>query len=248
MNTKRAVLTGAAGGIGSAVARRLFSEGYDLALCDIDGEKLNCLTDVLSRDDASRAVLATSMDATNEDEVDNFVSEVLCSGPAPDVFVSMIGIQGRTAPLWELSPDEWRNLISINLTSVFLMCRKLIPAMIEAGRGTIVLGSSQRGKDGAPGLSHYSASKGALISLGRSLAKEVASQNLVVHIVTPGPIGTGMGADGVGIPGMAEKLNVPMDRFGTGEEVAELVSVLASGRISFSTGYCWDLSGGKAVS
>lgn len=246
--TKRALITGAAGGIGSAAARRLFADGYDLVLCDIDGPALTRLAKELEPGGGSPRVLARQCDATDEDQVDAVVSDVLSAGPVPDVFVSMTGIQGRTAPLWELSPSEWRTLVEVNLTSVFLMCRKIVPAMIEAGRGTIILTSSQRGKDGAAGLSHYSASKGALISLGRSLAKEVAAHNLVVHILTPGPIATGMGAHGGQVPGLAAKLNVPMGRFGTGEEVAELVAVLADGRISFSTGYCWDLSGGKAVS
>ncbi len=245
---KRALVTGAAGGIGSAVTRRLLADGYDLILSDIDGPSLERLSDELKSVGGAPRVLARQCDATDEDQVDTLISDVLSAGPVPDVFVSMTGIQGRTAPLWELEPDEWRRLVEINLTSVFLMCRKIIPPMIEAGRGTVILTSSQRGKDGAAGLSHYSASKGGLISLGRSLAKEVAAHNLAVHIITPGPIATGMGAGGDQIPGLAAKLNVPMGRFGTGEEVAELVAVLASGRISFSTGYCWDLSGGKAVS
>ncbi len=206
------------------------------------------MSDELKSVDGSVRVQARQFDATDEDQVDALMSDVLSAGPVPDVFVSMTGIQGRTAPLWELEPDEWRRLVEINLTSVFLMCRKVIPPMIAAGRGTIILTSSQRGKDGAAGLSHYSASKGGLISLGKSLAKEVAAHNLAVHILTPGPIAAGMGAGGDQDPGLAAKLNVPMGRFGTGEEVAELVAILASGRISFSTGYCWDLSGGKAVS
>ena len=242
-----AFVTGAAGGIGTSVARRLARDGFRLAIGDRDSAALTRLADSLREAAPDAELLAVPVDGSSERSVEEFAGAALGRFGPPDVLISLVGIQGRTAPLWELEPEEWRELFEINVNSVHLLCRAILPPMIQAGRGTVILMSSQRGKDGVAGLSHYAGSKGAIIAMGRSLAKELAPAGLAVHTVTPGPIAAGMGA-GAPSPEIVAKLNIPMGRFGTADEVAELVSILASGRISFSTGYTWDMSGGKAVS
>jgi len=246
---KTAVVFGAAGGIGVSVARKLHADGFSLALADRDSVKLDAIGNELRGSSAGQTVFSSPVEATVEESVQAFANAVVEQLGTPDVLVSLTGIQGRTAPIWELDAEEWNELFAANVNSVHLLCRAFLEKMVSAKRGTVILMSSQRGKDGVPGLAHYAGSKGAIIAIGKSLAKELAPSGLAVHTVTPGPIEAGMGAgQGAPSPEVIAKLNIPMGRFGTPDEVAELVSVLASGRLSFSTGYTWDMSGGKAVS
>ena len=242
-----AVVFGAAGGIGVDVVRKLHADGFNLAIADRTSAGLSALQRELVAVSSSQDVYASTVEATNEKAVQCFAHDTIAELGVPEVLVCLVGIQGRTAPLWELEVAEWSDLFNVNVNSVHSICKAFLPEMIERKRGTIILMSSQRGKDGVPGLSHYAGSKGAIIAIGKSLAKELAPLGLTVHTVTPGPIQAGMGS---GEPSneLIAALNIPMGRFGTSGEVAELVSILAGGRISFSTGYTWDLSGGKAVS
>ena len=248
LTASRVVLvTGAAGGIGSAIVHRFLQDGDRVVLCDADNDKISGLSNTLNELHPER-VMACSVNVTDEAAVASMVADIESRWGSVDVLVNNAGIQGRAAPLWEQSVEEWREVIDVNLNSVFILSRAVIPSMIKKKAGTIISMSSQRGKDGAPGLTHYAASKGAIIVLTRSLAKECAPFGIGVHAVAPGPIDAGMGAGAAEHPEIIAKLNVPMGRFGKAEEVAELVHIVASDRISFSTGYCWDVSGGKAVS
>ena len=149
--------------------------------------------------------------------------------------------------MWELSPDVWRQVIEVNLVAPYLMCRAVVPHMISAGYGRIVNIASIAGKEGNPNASHYSASKAGLIGLTKSLAKELATKDILVNCVTPAAAKTEMFAQmkQEHIDYMLSK--IPMNRFLLVEEAATMIAWLSSSDCSFSTGAVFDISGGRAV-
>jgi 3-oxoacyl-[acyl-carrier protein] reductase len=167
-------------------------------------------------------------------------------GPV-SILVNNAGIAGRSATTWELSLEEWIQVVSIDLTGVFLGCKTVVPGMIESGYGRIVNVASIAGKEGNPNAAPYSAAKAGVIGLTKSLAKEVATEGILVNAVTPAVIATEIlqQVSQEHIDYMMSR--IPMGRAGQPEEVAELVSFLASDRLSFSTGAVFDISGGRAT-
>ena len=146
-----------------------------------------------------------------------------------------------------MSDDEWRSTIAVNLDGVFQVCRAVVPAMIERGWGRIVNIASIAGKEGNPNLSAYSASKAAVIGFTKSLGKELATTGVLVNSVAPAVIATPMNSDTS--PEVLQYMiaKIPMARTGSAEEVAALVLWLSSDECSFSTGACYDISGGRAT-
>src|SRR5262249_5702925 len=156
------------------------------------------------------------------------------------------GITGGNAKSWELSPDDWRQVLEVNLTGPFLCCRAIVPGMIAAGYGRIVNVASIAGKEGNPNAAHYSASKAGVISLTQSRAKETAGNGVIVNCITPAAVKTAM-FDQMSQAHIDYMLaRIPMGRFGQVEELAALVAWLASEDCSFSTGAVFDISGGRA--
>jgi 3-oxoacyl-[acyl-carrier protein] reductase len=164
-----------------------------------------------------------------------------------DILVNNAGVTGGNAPLWELAPDVWRQVIDVNLIGPYLTCRAVAPHMIAAGYGRIVNIASIAGKEGNPNASHYSASKAGLIALTKSLAKELATKGVLVNCITPAAAKTEMFAQMTQqhIDYMLSK--IPMNRFVAVDEIAAMVAWLASEECSFSTGAVFDISGGRAV-
>jgi 3-oxoacyl-[acyl-carrier protein] reductase len=146
-----------------------------------------------------------------------------------------------------MTPDEWRRVIDVNLFSVFLCCRAVVPKMIERKYGRIVNIASIAGKEGNPNASHYSTSKAGVIGLTKSLGKELAQTGVLVNCITPAVIETEIlqQVPQSHIDYMRSK--IPMGRFGRKEEAAALAAWLASEDCSFSTGAVFDLSGGRAT-
>ena len=159
----------------------------------------------------------------------------------------MTGVQTCALPIWQVSDDEWRATIRVNLDGVFNVCRATVPGMIERGWGRIVNIASIAGKEGNPNLAAYSASKAAVIGFTKSLAKEVAVKGVLVNSIAPAVISTPMNSDTA--PEVLEYMigKIPMARTGSAEEVAALVLWLSSSECSFSTGACYDISGGRAT-
>ena len=239
-----AIVTGAARGIGFAIARRLLTSGAAVALWDIDAAAADKAAAALQQ---HGLVTATAVDVTDASSVGNAVGAATRDLGKIDILVNNAGITGGNAPLWELEPAVWRQVVEVNLVGPYLACRAVVPHMIAAGYGRIVNIASIAGKEGNPNASHYSASKAGLIGMTKSLAKELAAKGILVNCITPAAAKTEMFAQmtQAHIDYMLSK--IPMDRFVAVEEIAAMVAWLASEDCSFSTGAVFDISGGRAV-
>ena len=222
---RTAVVTGGASGLGRASAERLAHEGVDVVTLDI-AAGADILADV--RDPGAVSAAAQRI------------------GPV-DILINSAGVIGPNKPLWETTADEWAAVFAVNVQGTVNLCRAFVPGMRERGWGRIVNFASMAGKDGNPNLSAYSASKGAVIAMTKSLGKELATSGVLVNAVAPAVIETPMNA--ATAPAVLAHLAslIPMNRLGRAEEVAELVAWLASDKCSFSTGAVYDISGGRAT-
>ena len=212
-----AIVTGAARGIGLAIAQRLLADGARVALFDIDEAAVSAAaTDLGSVD----AVLPIRVDVTDEAEITAGVEQTVARWGRLDILVNNAGIAGPAKPTWEYTEAEWRRVIDIDLISVFLMCRTVVPRFLEAGGGKIVNIASISGKEGNPNMSAYSSAKAAVIGFTKSLGKELATRNVVVNAVTPAVIETEILTQLT--PAAVEYMvsRIPMSRTGRPEEVA----------------------------
>jgi NAD(P)-dependent dehydrogenase (short-subunit alcohol dehydrogenase family) len=237
-----ALVTGAAKGIGYAIARRLVDDGMSVIVADIDEAGARSAATALG--DMAHPM---HLDVTLWDAWDAVVSDVQEEHGAITVLVNCAGIAGRSAPCWELSPDEWNQVIAIDLTGTWFGCRAVLPAMIQAGYGRIVNIASIAGKEGNPNASPYSAAKSGVLGLTKSIAKEVATKGVLVNAVTPAVIATEILQQMTDEHVAYMTSRIPMGRVGQPEEVAALVSFLSSRELSFSTGAVFDISGGRAT-
>lgn len=231
---RRALVTGAASGIGLAVARQFRERGHDVIGVDIQPQ---------ASVDSSLQANYHMCDISDPAAVASLREKV---GDI-SILVNSAGIVGPNKPTWEVSDREWRHTMSINLDGIFYLSRAFIPAMKLAGWGRIVNIASIAGKEGNPNLAAYSASKAAVIGLTKSLGKELATSGVLVNAIAPAVIATPMNDDTS--PEVLKYMlaKIPMGRIGTANEVAALIGWLASDECSFSTGACYDISGGRAT-
>jgi 3-oxoacyl-[acyl-carrier protein] reductase len=238
---RTALVTGAARGIGLAISERLLAEGARVVLVDRDAE-VEAVAKRLGG--SARSHVA---DVTVTAEVDRVVAAAHGWADRLDVVVNNAWITGRSYPIWELTDADWHSVIAVDLTSVFLVCRAAVKLMRPRGYGRIVNIASIAGKEGNPTLVPYSTAKAGVIGLTKALAKEVATQGILVHAVAPAVIGTEL------LQQMTKETvdmlvaKIPMGRVGTPAEVAALVAWLASEECTFTTGAVHDLSGGRAT-
>jgi 3-oxoacyl-[acyl-carrier protein] reductase len=239
---RTALVTGAARGIGLAIARRLAADGLRIALLDLDRDRLAAAARELGH-----GTVALATDVTRSAEVDAAVQAVVDRWGRLDVLVNNAGITGRSFPIWELDDADWERVLAVDLTSVFYCCRAAIRVMLRQESGRIVNIASIAGKEGNPTLVPYSSAKAGVIGLTKALAKEVATRGIIVNAVAPAVIGTEL------LQQMEQSTvdllvsKIPMRRVGRPEEVAALVAWLTSDECSFSTGAVYDLSGGRAT-
>jgi NAD(P)-dependent dehydrogenase (short-subunit alcohol dehydrogenase family) len=238
------VITGGARGIGYAVAQRALRSGAQVALWDIDSERLERSKKEL---EALGTVSTATVELTDEASIDKAVAATVAAHRAIHVLINCAGITGGNGTLWELAPDVWRRVIDVNLIGPYLTCRAVVPLMIEQNYGRIVNIASVAGKEGNPNASHYSASKAGLIGLTKSLGKELATKNILVNAVTPAAAKTEIfdSMKQEHIDYMLSK--IPMNRFLLPEEAASMILWLSSEDCAFSTGSVFDLSGGRAT-
>ena len=232
---RTALVTGAARGIGLACARRLRSQGCRLLGVDLTAASMEALADEF--DHVAAADVSDS----------GAVKALRQQFGHVDIIINSAGVVGPNKSMWEVSDNEWAHTIGVNLTGIFNVMREFIPPMVEAGWGRIVNLASIAGKEGNPNLAAYSASKAAVIGLTKSVGKELATTGVLVNSIAPAVISTEMNA--ATAPEVLEYLisKIPMSRPGSPDEVAALAAWLSSDECSFSTGACYDISGGRAT-
>ncbi len=220
---RHAIVTGGMQGIGAAIVKRLKASGATVTVWDLDGSPRVDVSDPASIESALKKI----------DKV--------------DVLVNNAGIAGKNVPTVDYPIEEWERVLRVNLTSQFLCCRAVAPLMVKAKYGRIVNIASIAGKEGNPNAVAYSASKAGVISLTKSLGKELAQAGVLVNCVTPAAAKTAIFDQMTQqhIDYMLSK--IPMNRFVNVEEIAALVCWLASEDCSFSTGGVFDISGGRAT-
>ena len=241
---KRAAVTGAAQGIGRAVAERLLASGAAVALWDRDAALLASTGQELA---AQGRVETVEMDVTDAASVEAATAATNAALGGIDILIANAGISGLNAPTWDYPVEEWQRVLAIDLTGVFLCCRAVVPGMIAQGYGRIVNVASIAGKEGNPNAPAYSAAKGGVIALTKSLGKELAGHDIAVNCVTPAAARTAIFDQMTQeqIDYMLSK--IPRGRFVQVEEVAALIAWLASADCSFTTGGVFDISGGRAT-
>lgn len=242
LNGRTAIITGAAQGIGLAIAQRFVASGAKVALWDMNLSGAQAAAKQLGA-----AAAAFGVELTNEASIRAGFDATLASFGQVDVLVNNAGITGGNAATWELDTEVWRHVVDVNLVAPFMVCKVVVPHLIAQGGGRIVNIASIAGKEGNPNASHYSASKAGLIALTKSLGKELASHGVLVNAITPAaaktPIFDSMTPQHIDY--MLSK--IPMGRFVEVEEVAAMAGWLASPDCSFSTGAVFDISGGRAT-
>ncbi len=236
-----AIVTGAARGIGLAIARRAVESGASVAVWDMDRSAAEAAAASLGR--ASAHVL----DLTDEAAIGAAQAATLATHGRIDILVNNAGITGGNAPAWELPAAEWKRVVEVNLIAPFLVTRAVVPGMIAAGYGRVVNIASIAGKEGNPNASHYSASKAGLIGFTKSLGKELAKTGVLANCITPAAAQTDIFKQMTPDQIAWMRSKIPMDRFVTVEEIAAMACWLASEECSFSTGGVFDISGGRAV-
>jgi 3-oxoacyl-[acyl-carrier protein] reductase len=239
-----AVITGGARGIGYVTAERFLSSGARIAIWDIDGERARSSADQLS---SLGTVSVHTVELTDEAAVQAATAETLKAHAKIDILVNNASITGGNGTTWELDPAVWRQVVEVNLTAPYLVCRAVVPHMLRAGYGRIVNIASIAGKEGNPNAAHYSASKAGLISLTKSLGKELAKSNILVNCVTPAACRTEQFDQMTQAHIDYMRAKIPMDRFAVPEEIAAMIAWLSSEDCSFTTGGVFDISGGRAV-
>jgi NAD(P)-dependent dehydrogenase (short-subunit alcohol dehydrogenase family) len=187
------------------------------------------------------------MDVTDEKSVDAARDASLKFGGTIDILVNSAGITGPNMAVVDYPTADWDSVMAVNLRGPFLCCRSVVPHMTQRDYGRIVNIASVAGKEGNPNASAYSASKAGVMALTKSLGKELARTGIRVNCITPAAVKTGMFAQMTPqhIDYMLSK--IPMNRFGTVEEIAAMVAWLSSEDCSFSTGAVFDISGGRAT-
>jgi 2-dehydro-3-deoxy-L-rhamnonate dehydrogenase (NAD+) len=236
-----AVITGGGQGIGEGIAIRLGQAGARVAILDANRTAAEAVAVRVNG-------LGLPCNVSSASSVQQAIEEVRKQFGPIQILVNNAGITGRTVPLWELEESDLDKVYAVNLKGVFLTCRAVISEMLAQGYGRILNVASIAGKEGNPTLIPYSSTKAAVIGLTKALAKEVASKgNITVNAISPAVIRTKI------LDTMAKETvqymisKIPMGRMGTVEEIAALVHFLVSRESSFTTGQCYDISGGRAT-
>ena len=242
---KTALVTGASGGIGSAIAKALAAQGARLALSGSNGDKLRAFREQL-QDEVGGDHVEITCDLSNATSVEELVPATIDTLGKIDILVNNAGIT-RDNLAMRMKDDEWDQVIRINLEAAFRLMRAAARPMMKARHGRIVSITSVVGATGNPGQMNYTASKAGLIGMSKSLAQELASRGITVNCVAPGFIRTAM-TDALDDK-QKEAINarIPAGRMGEGDEIGAAVAYLASDEASYVTGQTLHVNGGMAM-
>jgi 2-dehydro-3-deoxy-L-rhamnonate dehydrogenase (NAD+) len=236
-----AIVTGAARGIGLGIARRLAGEGARVILWDLDFSAFD-------REAAGfEPLLTQAVDVSDRAAVERAFAGAVETAGSVEILVNNAGINGPVVPAWEYPPEAWDRVMAINLNGVFYGCRAAVPHMRERGYGRIVNVSSMAGKDGVQYISGYSAAKAGVIAFTKALAKELAADGVLANCIAPAMVETELFHEMTEEHIRASKAKIPMGRFLQIPEIAAMVAWIASPECSFTTGFVFDLSGGRAT-
>jgi 3-oxoacyl-[acyl-carrier protein] reductase len=241
---RNAVVTGGAQGIGRAIVERLLESGAAVAIWDRD----RALADKTAGEFGNLGkVSPVTCDVTKLADVENARDATVKAFGRIDILVNNAGIAGPNVPTWEYRPEDWAQVMRVNLDSQFFCCRAVVPLMIAQNYGRIVNIASIAGKEGNPNAVAYSASKAGVIALTKSLGKELANHDIAVNCITPAAAKTAIFDQMTQqhIDYMLSK--IPRNRFVEVDEIAALVAFCASADCSFTTGAVFDISGGRAT-
>lgn len=244
LDGKIAMVTGAARGIGQATALKLAAEGADIALCDLQKDWI-AETEAKVRDLGHRAE-SFAVDVSSSEDVTRAVGEVEKAFGRIDVLVNNAGIT-KDGLLMRMTEDDWDAVLDINLKGAFLCTKAVSRLMMKQRAGAIVNVASIIGLIGNPGQCNYSASKGGLIAFTKTVAKELAARNIRANAVAPGFISTKMTES---LPEDVQKKmleNIPLKRFGTPEDVANVISFLAGDEAAYVSGQVLTVCGGMVT-
>ena len=241
LSGRTALITGASGGIGSAIAKNLSQQG---AYVILHGTRAGRLEELASEIGTNVSVVTANL--SDREAVGGLVSEAAKATGAIDILVNNAGIT-RDNLFMRMKDEEWDDVLEVNLTSSMLLCRSAIRAMMKARWGRIISISSIVGVTGNPGQTNYAASKAGMIGFSKSLAAEVASRGITVNIVAPGFIETPMTDELTDEQKQKLLGNVPAGRLGSSQEVAAAVSFLASEEAAYMTGATLHVNGGMAM-
>lgn len=238
---RSAIVTGAASGLGKAVAKRIVAEGGTVVLWDLNDQAL----EEARADTGATAVFA--LDVSDQAQVEAAAMDANRALGRVDILVNSAGITGATAPVHQYPIDSWRRVIDINLHGTFYCCRAVVPFMLANGYGRIANLSSVAGKEGNPNASAYSASKAGVIGFTKSLGKELAEKGVIANALTPATFESPILEQLP--PSQVEYMRsrIPMGRMGEIDESAAMVCFMISEECSFTTAATFDTSGGRTT-
>lgn len=238
-----AIITGAASGIGLAISKKLISEGAKVILVDKNGELLETISQ-----DLGQNAMALVLDITNETAVNISIAQIVKSNGSINILVNTAGITGPTQlPTHAQDIEAIRQVFEVNFWGALHMTKAILPNMISQNYGRILHIASIAGKEGNPGMLGYSTSKAAIIGMAKAQGKEYAETGITINALAPAVIQTPLvdALPEAQVKYMTDK--IPMKRTGTLTEIADLVAFIVSKENSFTTGFCYDLSGGRAT-
>jgi 3-oxoacyl-[acyl-carrier protein] reductase len=236
----RCLVIGAASGIGLATAERLRSSGATVMGADLPSPTWPAGARTLS------PVGDVAVDVTDPASVAAAVSAAVLGMGGLDAVVNCAGILGPVAPAAATSVEDFERIMRINLTGAFIVSKAVLPGMAKAGYGRLLHISSTAGKEGVVNMPAYSASKAGILGLVKSLSKEFALSGITVNALAPGNVVTPLFAEVPAQQQAAQAAKIPMGRFGTPAEAAALIEFAVSPAASYTTGFVFDLSGGRA--
>lgn len=247
---KVAVITGGGSGFGEGMARRFAAEGAKVAVIDINGQA--GVSVVRGIEASGGTAVAVTADVTDGSAVEAMIADTVSAFGPVDIMVNNAGVAQLNCPALEVDEATFDKIFAVNVKSIYLTSKVILPMMIEAGGGVILNTSSTAALRPRPGLSWYNASKGAVNILTKSLAIEMAPQQIRVNAICPvvgetGMLATFMG--GVDTPAIRKKFisTIPIGRFSTPDDIAEAAVYLCSDAASMVTGVCLEIDGGRCI-
>mgnify|MGYP001274794337 CR=1 FL=1 len=246
LKNKTVIVTGGASGFGEGIVRRFAKEGANIVIADINGDAGKKVSEGI------QGSLFCEVDVANNASVKNMIEDSVNKFGSVDVFINNAGIAQRNSPMTEVSEENFDRIYAVNVKSIFLSALYVVPIMKDQGAGVIINTASTAAVSPRPGLVWYNGSKGAVVTITKSMAVELAKDNIRVNAINPVIGDTGLTIDfmgGVDTPEIRQKFlaTIPMGRMSTPLDIANAALFFASDESAFVTGVCLEVDGGRCV-